>query len=54
MLRSVDLPQPEGPSRLTNSPGPMSKLMLSSTGSRLPSRAEKLRLNPSTQIGCIF
>jgi hypothetical protein len=35
-LSSVDFPQPEGPSRLKNSPGPMLRSMFSSATNRSP------------------
>ncbi len=38
MLSNVDLPQPDGPSTLTNSPGRTSKETPSMTSTRLPPR----------------
>src|SRR5512143_903448 len=49
ILSSVVLPQPEGPSRVTNSPDPMERLT-SSTATRLPKRRVRLHSSRSAMF----
>ncbi len=51
--RSVDFPQPDAPTIVTNSPAPIDKLTLSRT-SVLPRRPTKLFVNPLISIDLVM